>query len=463
MMVRCAHLDEDELGEPLERAHLYVYPGEYERSGLIVHQATKTYDADVVLGAETQYLLAGTRIVWKTATGPTTFDREHRVTLALTDLIQSTAAVFDVTSGELLELSTYYPNGARETHRTTHEASYQLEMNGFTGKEADEEVGLTYFGERYLISRLGRWASPDPLAVHQVGGGEALNSYHYVSGNLLQGRDAIGLKDDAPSSSESGASSSDGSTSHSADDGAPPSEASAALSDSESSTRGSEESQEFTPREGGGIRIVGERREDALRMIRSAAAHSPSFRERLLAQDARGSDEAITIYAHDQTEGVTGGASTLALSTGPDSGRSGSQILDIGDLEQLPSITTDPATTLMTQEEAVIHEVTEAMETRRLDRSRQYYGPRQARRLYFRAHQSAIRAGNQARTEFGQTGRRVVPSHDPGRNPLSGWRGSGNNRRYVSHYRYQGVPDTLLIFENPRPGQFVLTDVESGN
>lgn len=29
--------------------------------------------------------------------------------------------------------------------------------------------------------------------MHAVGGGEALNSYHYVSGNLLQARDPIGL------------------------------------------------------------------------------------------------------------------------------------------------------------------------------------------------------------------------------------------------------------------------------
>ena len=48
------------------------------------------------------------------------------------------------------------------------------------GKEADEEVGLAYFGERYLIARIGRWASPDPLHVHACGGGESGNGYHYV-------------------------------------------------------------------------------------------------------------------------------------------------------------------------------------------------------------------------------------------------------------------------------------------
>ena len=64
-----------------------------------------------------------------------------------------------------------------------------------SGKEADDEVGVVYFGERYLIPRIGRWASPDPLAVHAAGGGEALNAYHYVGGNLLQARDPLGLQE----------------------------------------------------------------------------------------------------------------------------------------------------------------------------------------------------------------------------------------------------------------------------
>ena len=87
----------------------------------------------------------------------------------------------------LLEASTYYPNGARETFLNDDAALTAPEVTGFTGKEADEEVGVVYFGERYLIPRLGRWASPDPLHVHASGGGEALNSYHYVAGNMLPG------------------------------------------------------------------------------------------------------------------------------------------------------------------------------------------------------------------------------------------------------------------------------------
>lgn len=62
----------------------------------------------------------------------------------------------------------------------------------FTGKEDDLEVGLTYFGKRYLIPALGTWASPDPLAVH-VPGDADLNLYAYVHGRLLSATDPVGL------------------------------------------------------------------------------------------------------------------------------------------------------------------------------------------------------------------------------------------------------------------------------
>ena len=36
-------------------------------------------------------------------------------------------------------------------------------MKGFTGKERDPETGLDYFGARYDMSAVGRWAAADPL------------------------------------------------------------------------------------------------------------------------------------------------------------------------------------------------------------------------------------------------------------------------------------------------------------
>ena len=176
-----------------ERIALYVFPGDFERRGLVHGAFGDEYEASTGLDTETQYLVGGARVVWKTRAGVAGLDADQRVTVALTDLIQTTAAVLDLESGELLEASTYYPNGARETYRVQALEGIAAEPSGFTGKEADEEVGLVYFGERYLIPRVGRWASPDPLHVHAVGGGEALNSYHYVGGNMMAARDPQGL------------------------------------------------------------------------------------------------------------------------------------------------------------------------------------------------------------------------------------------------------------------------------
>jgi RHS repeat-associated protein len=69
---------------------------------------------------------------------------------------------------------------------------------GITGKEEDVEVGLQYFGKRYLNPLLGRWISADPLAVHAPGSAD-LNLYAYVSGRALKNVDPLGLQSDAPS------------------------------------------------------------------------------------------------------------------------------------------------------------------------------------------------------------------------------------------------------------------------
>lgn len=61
----------------------------------------------------------------------------------------------------------------------------------FTGKEDDVEVGLTYFGKRFLSTNLNRWVSAGPLTIHGLGAD--LNVYAYVSGRALQSVDPLGL------------------------------------------------------------------------------------------------------------------------------------------------------------------------------------------------------------------------------------------------------------------------------
>ncbi|MCA9610171.1 MAG: hypothetical protein KC619_31460, partial [Myxococcales bacterium] len=179
---------------PCERVALYPYPGDFERRGL--QRGVGEYAADDTLGTETQYVIASARTVFRAATPigeEGLFQRDERLVLPLTDLIQTTSAALDVRTGWLTEASTYYPSGGRETFLADHTAEVQPEPMGFTGKEAEEEVGLVYFGERYLAPRLGRWGSPDPLHVHAVRGGEPLNSFHYLAGDILGERDELGL------------------------------------------------------------------------------------------------------------------------------------------------------------------------------------------------------------------------------------------------------------------------------
>jgi len=68
--------------------------------------------------------------------------------------------------------------------------------HGFTGKEEDVEVGITYFGKRFLSAPLGRWMSADPLGLHDPGQAD-LNLYAYVRGMALRAVDPLGLAETA--------------------------------------------------------------------------------------------------------------------------------------------------------------------------------------------------------------------------------------------------------------------------
>jgi RHS repeat-associated protein len=121
------------------------------------------------------------------------------VFLELTDTLGSTAAVIDKDTSELVERTTYSPYGGVESDYRPDRWQDFREPFKFTGKEDDVEVGLTYFGARYLSTQLGRWVSPDPLTVHGVSGD--LNPYAYVRGRVTTLKDATGLDDDEGSSS----------------------------------------------------------------------------------------------------------------------------------------------------------------------------------------------------------------------------------------------------------------------
>ena len=88
-----------------DKVTISPYPGDFERHGVeIDYQASGGPQYVAVQDTETQYLVSGARLVWGSADALTgNLTREQRLTLPVTDLIQSTSSVIDLMSGDLLE------------------------------------------------------------------------------------------------------------------------------------------------------------------------------------------------------------------------------------------------------------------------------------------------------------------------------------------------------------------------
>lgn len=421
------------------RVALYVYPGDFERRGLVVGfgQEGPTYQA-IAGDTETQYVVGGARIVWRSDRDGMGIDRDQRITIGLTDLIQSTTAVLDLATGELVETGSYYANGARETYRASSNGDrVAAEPMGFTGKEADEEVGLTYFGQRYLMSHLGRWASPDPLQTHAVGGGEAINGYHYVAGNVLQGRDPVGFQDE-PAAEAPAAADAPGVDPHAAlveeahaDERfqALPGDLQRAIEMAIEHDQGPIEdllrAATFTPGADSGVRVLGPESGRFLGVLRRAMVLSEDFRGHVEAQAASdGTPIIMRVFDNhpgfiDVSEGDGG--------TGP----WGRHIVDMDDVEAFPSMTDPlPYPSATTEEQNVIHFVEEAMF--------------EARGVPFApAHAMGIAAENRFRAMMGQPG--VLQNV------------TGMSR---ARFTYRGAPDEHVLLD--RAGQVRRIEMREG-
>ncbi|MGE0324536.1 MAG: RHS repeat domain-containing protein, partial [Polyangiaceae bacterium] len=115
------------------------------------------------------------------------------VFLELGDHLGSTSIVLDKATGELVQKSTYQAYGGSESDYRPARWKHFREDYRFTGKEEDTEVGLIYFGKRFLNPLLNRWISADPLAVHGLGSDP--NLYAYVRGTPTRSVDPLGLTD----------------------------------------------------------------------------------------------------------------------------------------------------------------------------------------------------------------------------------------------------------------------------
>ncbi|CAN5181222.1 hypothetical protein BH09MYX1_BH09MYX1_43600 [soil metagenome] len=138
---------------------------------------------------------------------PTLTSGKLHVFLELPDHLGSGSIVIDKETGELAERMTYQAyGGADSDYRPDRWGSFREDYK-FTGKEEDAEVGLDYFGKRYLAVGLHRWLSADPLAVHSPGEAD-LNLYAYVHGAVLKATDPMGLEESGKPAPESGSNNS---------------------------------------------------------------------------------------------------------------------------------------------------------------------------------------------------------------------------------------------------------------
>jgi RHS repeat-associated protein len=81
--------------------------------------------------------------------------------------------------GKLTTLSKEY----RKRHQLPTQNRYSLSKGGvlFTGKERDSESGNDYFGARYYASSMGRFMSPDPIAISpELENPQSWNKYSYT-------------------------------------------------------------------------------------------------------------------------------------------------------------------------------------------------------------------------------------------------------------------------------------------
>ncbi len=149
--------------------------------------------------SEVPYLVAHgirlARLHYADGSLPTLTSGHQHVLFELPEHLGAPAIVVDRETSEIVERSTYQAHGASESDYRPARWDGFREDYRFSGKEEDVEIGLAYFGKRYLAYATGRWATPDPKYVHVLGSDP--NAYAYVGGHALQATDVLGLDEDS--------------------------------------------------------------------------------------------------------------------------------------------------------------------------------------------------------------------------------------------------------------------------
>ncbi|OCL02579.1 SpvB-domain-containing protein, partial [Glonium stellatum] len=126
-------------------------------------------------------------IVETRTAGTGTNDQAPRqvVRFQLSSHTSSTSIELDM-DANILSFEEYSPYGSTTYQATTTNLETPKRYR-FTGKERDEESGLSYHGARYLAPWIARWTSPDPAGLI-----DGLNLFSYCSANPVSFNDPGG-------------------------------------------------------------------------------------------------------------------------------------------------------------------------------------------------------------------------------------------------------------------------------
>src|SRR5437764_5276562 len=92
--------------------------------------------------------------------------------------------------GQIISYEEYSPYGS-STYLAVRSQTDTAKRYRYTGKERDEESGLSYHGARYYAPWLGRWTSSDPIGL-----GDGLNLFAYGNCNPARFTDQTGTQSD---------------------------------------------------------------------------------------------------------------------------------------------------------------------------------------------------------------------------------------------------------------------------
>jgi RHS repeat-associated protein len=114
-----------------------------------------------VMAAEERVALVETQTI---TGGNATPDSEPLQRFQVVNHLGSASVELD-SDGALITLEEYHPYGTTSLQAGRNATELNLKRYRYTGKERDEETGLSYHGARYCSVWLGRWSSPDPQGV----------------------------------------------------------------------------------------------------------------------------------------------------------------------------------------------------------------------------------------------------------------------------------------------------------